>query len=235
MVSPSGTGYLGNSYPKASSVNSSRDESSTRVGQGLRQVGEKLLHLLRRFQMTLGVARQQTSGSGQRFVISNGGEDVAKFTLPRRRIADTIGRQQRKLQRAGNFDGGAVARFLLAMKMALQFHIDVALAKICRSGDSTECRASSIPPLSQRGGERAVIAPGQADQSASMFLQFLLADSAFAFLRPQLHLGDQAAEILVAGAGGDQKREVGRIHHGDSQSTDGIRISSALIFFSVSL
>ena len=96
MVSPSGTGYLGNSYPRASSVNSSREESSTVLCQGLRQIGEKLLHLLRRFQMTLGVARQQTSGSGQRFVISNRGEYIAEFTLPRRRIADAISRQQRE-------------------------------------------------------------------------------------------------------------------------------------------
>ena len=29
MVSPSGTGYLGNSYPRSFSVNSSREESST--------------------------------------------------------------------------------------------------------------------------------------------------------------------------------------------------------------
>ena len=42
-----------------------------RVGDGFRQVGEKLLHLLRRFQITLGVARQQTPGSFQRSMIAN--------------------------------------------------------------------------------------------------------------------------------------------------------------------
>ena len=133
--------------------------------------------------MTLGVARQQASGSRQRFMISNGGEDIAEFTLLRRRIADTIGRQQRKFERAGNFDGSAVARFLLAMKMALQFHIDVALAE--NAGQAFH-RAPRFfhAALSQRGSERTVIAPGQADQPGSMLLQFIFVDSAFAFLSP---------------------------------------------------
>ncbi len=181
-----------------------------RIGQGLGQVGEKLLHLLRRFQMTLGVARQQASGSGQRVVISNGGEDIAEFTLLRRRIADTIGRQQREFERAGNFDGGAIARFLLAMKMALQFHVNIVVAK--DAGQAFH-RASCFfhAAMSQRGGQRSVIAAGQADQPGSMFLQFLLADSAFAFLRAQLHFGDQTAKILVAGAGGDEERKAKEI------------------------
>ena len=154
--------------------------------------------------MALGVARQQTSGSGQRAVISNGGEDVAKFALPRGRIADAIGRQQRELQRAGNFDGGAVARFLLAMKMALQFHIDIVVAE--NAGQAFH-RAPRFfhAALSQRSGERAVIAAGEADQPAGMFLQLILADSAFAFLCAQLHFCDQAAEVLVAGAGRDEQ------------------------------
>ena len=175
-----------------------------RVGQSLRQVGEKLPHLLRRFQMTLGVTRQQTSGSDQRFVIANGGEDIAEFALLRRRIADAIGGQQRELERAGNFYGGAIACFLLAMKMALQFHIDIVAAK--DAGQAIH-RAPRLfhATTSQRGGEWAVIASGQADQPGSMFLQLIFANRAFAFLGPQLHFCDQAAEVLVAGARRDEK------------------------------
>ncbi len=40
-----------------------------------------------------------------------------------------------------------------------------------------------------------------------MFSHFLFSHCAFAFLGAQLHFGDQAAEILVAGAGGDEEGE----------------------------
>src|SRR5713101_5096558 len=149
--------------------------------------------------MPLGGARQQTPGSRQRAMVANGSEDVAKFALPRSRIANTVGRQQRQLKRASNFDGSAVAGFLLAMKMSLQFHINVFLAK--HIGQAFD-RASRFfhTASGQRDGQRTVIAASKADQSAAMFLQFFHADCTFAFLRAQLHFGNQAAEVLVAGA-----------------------------------
>ncbi len=52
-------------------------------------------------------------------MVTNGGEDIAKFALLSRGITDAVGREQRKLKRAGNFDGGAIVGFLLAMKMTL--------------------------------------------------------------------------------------------------------------------
>ena len=59
--------------------------------------------------------------------------------------------------------------------------------------------------LSQGCGERAFVAAGEADESFGMFFEFFMRDGAFAFLGAQLHFGDQAAEILVAGAGGDEQ------------------------------
>ena len=85
------------------------------------------------------------------------------------------------MQRAGDFDGGAVARFLLAMKMALQFHIDVAVAKDAGQAFDRAPRFFHAA-TGQRASERAVIAAGEADQPGGMFLQLILADSAFAFL-----------------------------------------------------
>jgi hypothetical protein len=38
-----------------------------------------------------------------------------------------------------------------------------------------------------------------------VFFQFFVADRTFAFFRAQLHFGNQAAEILIAGARGDQE------------------------------
>ena len=69
------------------------------------------------------------------------------------------------------------------MEMALQFHIDVALAK--DSGQALYRTTRFFQAATgQRGGQRSVIAPGQADQPGCVFLQLILADRAFAFLCP---------------------------------------------------
>ena len=69
------------------------------------------------------------------------------------------------------------------MKMALQLHIDVAVAE---DPGQTFHRVACFfhAAMNQRGGQRAVIAPGQADQPGCVFLQLILADRAFALLRP---------------------------------------------------
>ena len=61
------------------------------------------------------------------------------------------------------------------MKMALQFHIDIVVAEDAGQAFHRAPRFFHAA-MSQRGGERAVIASGQADQPGSMFLQLILAD-----------------------------------------------------------
>ena len=56
-------------------------------------------------------------------------------------------------------------------------------------------------------GERAFVAAGEADESFGVLFEFLCGDGAFAFFGAQFHFGDQAAEILVAGAGATRKRK----------------------------
>ena len=90
------------------------------------------------------------------------------------------------------------------MKMALQFHIDVVRAK--NAGQAFHRAPSFLhAALSQRGGKWTIIAAGEADQPGSMLLQFVFADGALTFLRAQLHLRNQMAEVLVAGAGRNEK------------------------------
>ena len=50
-----------------------------RVGDGFGQVGEELLHFLRRFQKAFGVAGEQASGGGESAVMADRGEGVAEF------------------------------------------------------------------------------------------------------------------------------------------------------------
>ena len=44
-------------------------------------------------------------------------------------VADSVGGEQRKIQRAGDVDGGAVAGFFFALEVALQFDVDVTAAE----------------------------------------------------------------------------------------------------------
>src|SRR5882672_8210904 len=107
----------------------------------------------------------------------------------------------------GNFDCSAVACFLVTMKMPLQFDINISITKTL---GQTFNRASRFfhSTISQGGSYGAVVAASQANKSASVFSQLFLANRTFLFpRRAQLHFGDQAAEILVAGARGDKKRK----------------------------
>ena len=58
-------------------------------------------------------------------MVTQGGEDVAQLALARGRIAHSVGGQERQFQGMSDFDRCMIARFLLAMKMALQFNIDI--------------------------------------------------------------------------------------------------------------
>src|SRR5919197_1195224 len=86
---------------------------------------KELLHLFGRFHVPFGIAGEQATGRGQRAMMAQGGEDVAKLALLCGGVAHPIGREQRKLKRTGDFDGSPVASFFLAMEMPLQFDIDI--------------------------------------------------------------------------------------------------------------
>ena len=94
------------------------------------QVGEQLLHLLRRFQMTLGVAREQAAGGRKRAVVADGSEGVAKFASFGDGVVHAVRREQRKMERAGEIDSDAVAGFFFAVKMALQFDVNILCPKM---------------------------------------------------------------------------------------------------------
>ena len=100
-------------------MNSSREESSTRVGDGLRNIRKERSHVGRRFEIAFGIARQQTSGSGQSAMMPQRRERIRQLPLVRRGIVHAVGRQQRQLQSRGDLDRDPVSIFLVAMKMPL--------------------------------------------------------------------------------------------------------------------
>ena len=87
---------------------------------------------LRRFQMAFGVAGEQASGGRERAMVADRGEGVAEFASFGNGIVDAVGGEQRKIERAGEIDRGAVAGFFFAMEMALQFDVDVSCGRRCR-------------------------------------------------------------------------------------------------------
>jgi hypothetical protein len=107
------------------------------------------------------------------------------------------------VERAGKVDGEAVAGLFFAVKVALEFDINVLGAE--DSDESIDLLPSFIDAALLQGcGERAFVTAGEADQSFGVFFKFLGRDCAFTFLGAQLHFGDEAAEVLVAGAGLNQ-------------------------------
>ena len=175
-----------------------------RVGDGFGQVGEELLHFLRGFQVAFGVAGEQASGGGERAVMANRGEGITQFAGLGGGVADAVGGEQREIERARDVDGGVVAGFFFALEMALQFDVDIFVAE--DSDESIDLAVGFFDAaLLQGRGQRAFGAAGEADQAVGVLFEFFGADCAFAFFGAQLHFGDQAAEILIAGARGDEE------------------------------
>ena len=140
-------------------------------------------------------------------VVADGGEDVAEFALLRRGVADAVGREQGKIEIAGDLYGDAVACFFLAMQVTLEFHVNVVATE---DADETVDGAMGFfrAAFLQRSGEGAFVATGQADESGSVLFEFVFEDGAFFFSGgAKLHARDESAEILVAGARGNEERK----------------------------
>src|SRR5208282_897793 len=108
-------------------------------------------------------------GGCQRAVMANCSEGITQFASFRGRVADSIGGQQRKIQRAGNSNRGTVAGFFFTLEMTLQFDIDVARPKDCD-------QLIDAPPgffdatLPQSSRQRPFHAAREADEAGSVLL-----------------------------------------------------------------
>ena len=79
--------------------------------------------------MPLGISGKQAAGGHQGAFVANRGEDIAERAIVRRGVADAVGGEQRKVEVAGDLDCNAVAGFFFAMKVALQFDVNVVAAE----------------------------------------------------------------------------------------------------------
>ena len=175
------------------------------VGDGFGEVGEKLGHLGGGLQAALGVARQQAPGGGQGAVVVEAGEDVENFAAIRGGVGDAVGGQERQAEGARQRDRGLVPGLLAAVEVALQFDVHTVASE--EGGQLLQAAAPGLhAALGQRGGQRTVVAAGQADEPGGVRGEIARVRRGLAMLgRAQLQARDQAAEILVAEAALDQQ------------------------------
>ena len=82
--------------------------------------------------MAFGIARKQTARFRKRFLVMQAGENIEHFALLFRGVADSVSGNERQLQRAGQFDSRLITCFFFAIKMALEFNINIAGAERAR-------------------------------------------------------------------------------------------------------
>ena len=125
MVSPGPTGYLGKFVAQIGQREIEARRQLDGFRDGLGNVGEQLLHPLRRFQIALGIARQQLARRHHGGLVADRGEHVEQFAFLRSGWRTPLVASSGNLHGSRQFDHGLIARFLIAMEMALQFGVNV--------------------------------------------------------------------------------------------------------------
>ena len=135
-----------------------------RVGNRFGQIGEKLRHFLGRFQMPLGIARQQAAGVRKIAMMADACKHIEQFALLRLRIRSAICGEQRQRQFARDFDRRLIPRFFFAAKMPLQFDVNIVTSKAFAK-PFHRLRGEPDSAFRKRMGERALFATGQTNQA----------------------------------------------------------------------
>ena len=106
-------------------------------------------------------------------MVADGGESIAKFASFGSGVADSVGGEQRKIQRAGDGDRGAVAGFFFALEMALQFDVDVLGSE--NADELIDLAEGFVDAAVLQGrGEGAFVASGEADEAWGVLFVILL-------------------------------------------------------------
>ena len=94
--------------------------------------------------------------------MAQAGEDIEDFTLRGNGVGDAVGSEERKMESAGEFDGGLIAALFFDGEVALKFDVDVLVAEKFAElleefvGGGFSAGAESV-------SERAFVATGEAD------------------------------------------------------------------------
>jgi hypothetical protein len=175
------------------------------VGEGVGDVAEEGGHCAGAAEVAVGVEGEEASGVVEVDVVADGGEEVEDFAVAGLGVADAVGGDDGELERAGEAEGGLVAGFFFALVVALELDVDVVRA--VEAGELFEEGAGGgFAAGGEGGGERAFIAAGEADESFGILGEVVVGGCAFGLSGlAHFEMGDELAEILIAGAGGAEE------------------------------
>ena len=136
--------------------------------------------------------------------MAQAGKNVEDFALCRCGMGDAVGGQQWKTQAARQFDGSLVAALFFDGKVALQFDVNIVMAKeFAEFLDNFAC--GFFPAGTECMRQRAFVAAGEADQSSTEVLQLAGLNRAFTFCCSEFHARNQAAKVFVSFRRSDQQ------------------------------
>ena len=190
--------------------------------------------------MTLGILGEQFAGGIKMRVFANAGENIQHLASVRLRVFHAVCGDERQLMRTRKLDQFAVNPFLAANEMPLKFDKNIfaaedvdeefgAMFRVLGSAGCQPVASGSLPDVlsvCMRRVKRclrqaaanyrlAACAPQiqKRDQAVGKLRQLIPAHCAFAFFTAQMRLGQQFAQICVAGAIFDQHRQNAAVFH----------------------
>ena len=135
-------------------------------------------------------------------MIANAGEHLRDLSLPASRVTNSIRRQQRQFQAARNFDYRMIARFFIAIEVALQLSINISSAKDINQPLRVSL-CTSVSSVVKILRQQPIASSSQANQPFRTLRQFIWRHCTFAGLcmlrHAHFHQSDQTTKILIAG------------------------------------
>jgi hypothetical protein len=119
-------------------------------------------HLFGSTDVPLRILSQQASCGIETTFVLDAGKDVGNFALSGRGIADAIRGQQREIEFTRKIHSRLVARFLMAVEVALQLDIKIFPAK-SRDEPLKQLASCCEAALFQSLCERAMLVAGETD------------------------------------------------------------------------
>jgi len=182
----------------------------TGVGDRFGHIAEDGAHRLSRTEVPFAVLQQQETGFVERAAVPDAGEHVEDLALELGRHADAVGREQWKVELAGERNRSLVAGLLFADAMPLQLDVDVLRAE---GPDQTrECLPTFVHAAAlESRGERTFVAAGHTNETFRVLFDLAEGSDAVALTQlGQLVPGDEHGEIAVAALRLAKKREAHR-------------------------
>jgi hypothetical protein len=177
------------------------------VGESFGEVAEEGGHFCGAAEVAVVVGSEQASGVVEVDVVADGGEDVEDFAVVWAGVADAVGGDDGEAERAGQAERGLVAGFFVGELVALELDADI-LAAV--EGDEVfeEDAAGGLATGGEGSGEWAFVAAGEAEEAFGVLGEVVVGGGSFGLGGfAHFELGDELAEVLIAGARGAEERE----------------------------